>query len=75
MHNIMPHEESGVSPIEVWSRIKINHHDLLHTHTGGCPAYVLSPKLREGGHIPKWNLGLREDSLLDTAPYMLQVLE
>jgi len=43
LHNIMPFEESGVSPTEVWSRTKSNHHDLLHTHTWGCPAYVLSP--------------------------------
>ena len=54
LHNIMPHEESGMSPIEVWSRTKSNHHDLLHTHTWECPAYVLSPKLREGDHVPKW---------------------
>jgi len=55
LHNIMPFEESGVSPTEVWSRTKSNHHDLLHTHTWGCPAYVLSPRLREGGNVPKWD--------------------
>ena len=26
----------------------------MHTHTWGCPAYVLSPKLREGQHVPRW---------------------
>ncbi len=50
----MPTEESGVSPLEVWSRTKSNHHDLLHTHSWGCPAYVLSPRLREGGNVLKW---------------------
>jgi len=54
LHNIMPTEESGISPVEVWTRTKSSHFYLLHTHTWGCPAYVLSPKLREGGHVPKW---------------------
>jgi len=54
LHNIMPTEETGVSPVEVWTRTKGNHSDLLHAHTWGSPAYVLSPRLREGGHVPKW---------------------
>jgi len=54
LHDIMPHEDSVMSPIKVWSRTKSNHHDLLHTHSWGCPAYHLRPKLRAGGNVPKW---------------------
>jgi len=54
LHNIMPTEETGVSPVEVWTRTKSNHSALLYAHTRGSPAYVLSPRLREGGHVPKW---------------------
>ncbi len=49
---IMPSKKSGVSPMEVWS--KSSHHDLPETHSLGYPAYALNPRLREGGHVPKW---------------------
>jgi len=54
LHDIMPTEETEVSPVEVQTRTKSNYSDLLHAHTWGSPAYVLSPRLREGGHAPKW---------------------
>ncbi len=53
LHNIMPTEETGVSPVKVWKRTKSNHSDLLHAHTSGSLSNVLSPRLREGGHVPK----------------------
>jgi len=33
LYNIMSTEETGVSPVEVWTRAKSNHSDLLHAHT------------------------------------------
>jgi len=69
LHNIMPTEESGVSPLEVWSRTKSNHHDLLHTHSWGCPAYVLSPRLREGGNVPKWEPRSKRGQFVGYSPF------
>jgi len=41
----------------------------------GMPSLFLSTKLSEGDVSPSGNQGPREASLLDAAPYMLQVLE
>jgi len=68
LHNIMPFEESGVSPMEVWSRTRSNHYDLLHTHAWGCPTYVLNPKLREGGYVPKWEPRSRRGQFVGYSP-------
>jgi len=51
LHNIMPHEESSMSPIEVLSRATTI--TMIYC-TPTLGDYVLSPKLREGGCVPKW---------------------
>jgi len=57
-HGILaqPHANAGVWTFsdEIWSLSKSDHHNLQTIHPWGCPAYVLDPKLREGGKIPKW---------------------
>ncbi len=54
LHNVMPQEETGYSPLERWTRSKSKHSDLVLEHVWGCPAYVLSPKLRDGASVPKF---------------------
>ena len=54
LHNQTLTPESGLSPMEIWSWSKSDHHDLWTVHPWGCPAYVLDPKLCEGSKIPKW---------------------
>ncbi|KAL7504670.1 hypothetical protein ACHAXN_002258 [Cyclotella atomus] len=46
---------SGITPIEMVTRCKSDHRDLLRTHVWGCPVYVLDPKLQNGKKLPKWN--------------------
>lgn len=41
--------------MEVFTKTKSDHCDLLQAHVWGCPAYVLDPKLADGKKIPKWN--------------------
>jgi len=40
LHTIMPTEEAGVSPVEVWTRTKSNHSDLLDAHTRGAKSSI-----------------------------------
>ncbi len=54
-HHHIPNQLSGLSPMELLSKTKANHCDLLHTHVWGCPVYYLDPKLQDGQKIPKWN--------------------
>ena len=45
----------GLSPNEIWSGNRADHHELRRAHVFGCPVYVLDPKLADGDSIPKWN--------------------
>jgi hypothetical protein len=55
LFNITPNMETGVSPISVWTRTTQESNALRNTHTWGCPVYVLTPKLKDGQKIPKWD--------------------
>ena len=46
--------ETGVSPISVFTRTMQESNWLRNSHTWGCPVYVLTPKLKDGQKIPKW---------------------
>ena len=41
--------------MELITKQKADHLDLLRSHVWGCPAYVLEPKLQNGQKLPKWN--------------------
>ncbi len=55
LHNCIPNHLSGLTPMELPTKTKANHFDLLHTNVWGCPVDVLDPKLQDGPKIPKWN--------------------
>ena len=55
LYNRVPNRESGLTPMELITRQKADHLDLLRSHVWGCPAYVLEPKLQNGQKLPKWN--------------------
>ena len=44
-----------VCPLELLTKSKADHHDLLCTHVWGCPAIVLEPQLQNDQKLPKWN--------------------
>jgi hypothetical protein len=56
LFNRIPSLETGLAPIEVWSRSTQRSRALLSDcHVWGCPTFVLEPKLQKGGvKIPKW---------------------
>ena len=55
LHNRVPNRESGLTPLELVTKQRADHLDLLRTHVWGCPAFVLEPKLQNGQKLPKWN--------------------
>ena len=54
LYNITPKMETGVSPISVFTKTMQEGNSLRNSHTWGCPVYVLTPKLKDGQKIPKW---------------------
>lgn len=55
LYNRMPNRVTGLTPIELLTKTKADHKDLLRSHVWGCPVFVLDPKLQNGQKIPKWN--------------------
>jgi len=51
----IPNQTSGLSPLELLTKTKADHRDLLHSHVLDCLVYVLDPKLQDDKKIPKWN--------------------
>ena len=54
-YNRVPNSESGLTPLELITKQKADHRDILRSHVWGCSAYVLKPKLQNGQKLPKWN--------------------
>ncbi len=55
LHNRISNHFFGLTPLELFTKAKANHYELLCTHVWGCPVYVLDPKLHDGQKMPKWN--------------------
>ena len=55
LHNRIPSRTTGLTPLELLSKTKADHKDLLRSHVWGCPVFVLDPKLQDGKKIPKWS--------------------
>ena len=68
LYNIIPKQDSGLSPDEIWSGVTSNHEKLRVAQTWGCPAYVLDPKLQNGQKIPKWSPRSRRGQFLGVSP-------
>jgi len=47
IHNCLPNQTSGLSPLELLAKTKANHKDLLHSYVWVCPDIVLYPKLQD----------------------------
>ena len=55
LYNHTPNSSCSFPPIELFTSSKSDHSALLNSHPWGCPVFVLAPKLRDGGKIPKWD--------------------
>ena len=47
VHNHLPSQTSGLTPLELLTKTTADHKDLLRSHVWGCPVFVLDPKLKD----------------------------
>ena len=65
LYNRLPNKTLGWnSPIEVFTKTKSDHRELLRAHVWGCPVLVLDAKLQDGHKIPKFNRRARMGQFL-----------
>ncbi|KAL7465136.1 hypothetical protein ACHAXS_005462, partial [Conticribra weissflogii] len=64
LYNRLPNQVLGLTPIELATKTKTDHRDLLRSHVWGCPVFVLEPRLKDGKKIPKWNRHSRQGQFL-----------
>ncbi len=55
IYNRVPNRQSGLTLLELLTKSKADHRDLLRAHVWGCPAIVLEPQLQNNKKLPKWN--------------------
>ncbi len=55
LYNRVPNFESGLTPMELLTKQKADHCNILCSHVWGRPLYVLEPKLQNEQKLPKWN--------------------
>ena len=69
LHNHTPNRESGIAPIELFSKGKSDCLTLKNTHTWGLPCYILEPRLTQvGGKIPRWKPRSNRGQYLGVSP-------
>ena len=54
LYNHVPSHVTGLSPSDIFSRIRWPQKKFLDLHVWGCPVYVLEKSLQDGKKIPKW---------------------
>ena len=52
--NLMPSQDGGISPLELFTRTEVAP-NLKQMHTFGCPVYTLHNRLQAGGSVPRWH--------------------
>ena len=73
IYNHIPNINTGLSPIDTWSKTRFPLRKLHSLHVWGCPTYVLHKKLADGRSLGRWqprsqrcmNLGLSEKHSID----------
>ena len=70
IYNRTPKSDSGLAPVELFSRTKFSSYDhLQRLHVFGCPVFVLDPKLQDGKRIPKWKARFRRGQYLGVSQH------
>jgi len=71
--NTLPREDTNMSPEELWTGQKVDHAaNLSAMRPWGIPAYVLDPRLANGGSIPKFQPRSRRGQFLGFSKYHSQ---
>ncbi|KAI2492298.1 hypothetical protein MHU86_22271 [Fragilaria crotonensis] len=54
LHNHMPNQVSGLSPVDVFTKSRWQQHKFHDLHVWGCPVYVLDKSIADGKKLPRW---------------------
>ena len=73
LHNEMIQMDSGLAPIELWTKSKSSYSAIQNAHTWGCPVFVLDPTLQDGKRSQNGSLELKWDNMWEHHQIMLQV--
>lgn len=52
--NHVPDADTGLSPIDIFTKTRWPQRKLMDLHVWGCPVYVLDKALQDGKKIPRW---------------------
>ncbi len=55
LYNRTPKMDTCASPLEMLTKRRDDHHDLLRAKVWGCPSFVLDPILQDGKKLPKFS--------------------
>jgi hypothetical protein len=54
LYNHVPSSDTGISPVDVFTRTRWEQRKFHDVHVWGCPVYVLEKSLSDGKKIPRW---------------------
>jgi len=80
LHNHMPNMETGISPVDIFTKSRWQQHKYHDLHVWGCPVYVLERRISNGDSMPRWkprttrqmNVGFSEKHA-STVPLVLNI--
>jgi hypothetical protein len=55
IYNPVLNARSGLTPLDLITKVWSDYRDILCCHVWGCPVYVLKTKLQNDQKLPKWN--------------------
>lgn len=80
IHNHLPNRQTGLSPVDLFTRTRWPTHKCHDLQVWGCPTYVLDPRVHEGKKLPKWTPRSRRGQFMglskhhaSTAPLVLNL--
>ena len=54
LYNNVPDPTTGISPNDLFTRTRFDHHRFHDVHVWGCPVYILDKKISDGNKLPRW---------------------
>ena len=66
--NHIPDPATGLSPSDLFSKVKWNQNKFHDMHVWGCPVYVLDKRIGDGKKIPRWTPRSRRFMYMGVAP-------
>jgi hypothetical protein len=68
LHNHVPNLDSGVAPVDLFTRSRWEQHKFHDLHVWGCPVYVLDKTISDGKKLPRWKPRSKRTINMGTSP-------